>query len=52
MAFVVLALTLPLAPFVASDFNLRYIDTALTVVPVLLTVTDAPKPVPLESDTS
>ena len=52
VALVVLAVTLPLTPFVASDFSRTYIVTELTDVPVLGTVTDAPKPVPLESEIS
>jgi hypothetical protein len=52
VALVVLALTFPLAPFVASDFNLIYMDTELTEVPLRVTVTDDPNPVPLDKDTS
>lgn len=52
VAFVVLALILPEAPLVASDFNLTYIETELTEVPVLVTVSDGAKPVPLDSEIS
>ena len=52
VALVVLALILPLAPFVASDFNRTYIVTPLTVVPVRVTVSEEAKPVPLDREIS
>lgn len=52
VALVVLALTFPLAPFVASAFNLTYMVTELIVVPVRVTVTEEPKPDALDKDTS
>ena len=52
VALVVLAFTLPLAPLVASDFNLTYIVTELTLVPLRATVTEDAKPVAADSDTS
>jgi hypothetical protein len=46
------ALTLPLTPFVASDFSRTYIVVALTLPPLCVTVTELPKPLPLDNDTS
>ena len=52
VALVLLALTLPLAPLTASDFNRIYTVVADTEVPLLATVTVAPYPDPLLNDTS
>ena len=52
VALVVLALTLPDAPSIASDFSRTYIDTPVTVVPVRDTVKDDAKPVPLDREIS
>jgi hypothetical protein len=46
------ALTLPLTPFVASDFSRTYIVVVLTLPPLCVTVTELPKPLPLDNDTS
>ena len=52
VALVDAAVTLPLAPFVASDFKRTYIVVADTLPPLCVTVTELPKPEPLDSDTS
>ena len=52
VALVLLALTFPLAPLTASDFNRIYTVVADTEVPFLATVTVAPYPDPLLNDTS
>jgi hypothetical protein len=49
---VVLALIFPDAPLVASDFSRTYIDTPVTVVPVLDTVREDAKPDPLDREIS
>lgn len=52
VALVVLALTLPVAPSIASDFSRTYIDTPVTVVPVRDTVREEAKPDPLDKEIS
>ena len=52
VALVVLALTFPDAPLVASDFRRTYIDTPVTVVPVRDTVREDANPDPLDREIS